>query len=196
MARRRRRRKNPLKSGSSRATISHNISKLHREHPDWPQKRVVAAALNNARRTGRGKRPKYLRRRARENPTSALYWILGGLVALGLGGVAYYFYRKSQQQNLQLTAQGNGTYLFATVPLPTKNGKSVTPPPPPAPTGPVNTAAGLQQYLNTLTVWVRSIQGLQLTPEATTALYSQVQTVLAQNYNVALPAPYFQVAGG
>lgn len=58
---RRRPRENPLRSGASRATISSNIRKLHREHPDWAHKRVVAAALNNARRTARGPLPKYLR---------------------------------------------------------------------------------------------------------------------------------------
>jgi hypothetical protein len=57
----RRARRNPLKSGASRATISANIRKLHREHPDWAHNRVVAAALNNARRTHRGMLPAYLR---------------------------------------------------------------------------------------------------------------------------------------
>jgi hypothetical protein len=57
----RRRRDNPLKRGSSRQVISANIRKLHREHPSWSQKRVVAAALNNARRTSRGPLPQYLR---------------------------------------------------------------------------------------------------------------------------------------
>lgn len=47
-----RRRRNPLRRGSSRETISYNIRKLKREHPDWAHKRVIAAALNNARRTG------------------------------------------------------------------------------------------------------------------------------------------------
>lgn len=55
------RRRNPLRSGASRATISANISKLHREHPDWAHNRVVAAALNNARRTHRGRLPAHLR---------------------------------------------------------------------------------------------------------------------------------------
>lgn len=57
--RRRRRRRNPLKRGASRATISYNIRKLR--HEGYPQKRAVAAALNNARRTARGPLPKYLR---------------------------------------------------------------------------------------------------------------------------------------
>lgn len=60
---RRRPRNNPLRSGASRATISYNISKLQREHrgdPKWPHKRIVAAALNNARRTSRGELPEYL----------------------------------------------------------------------------------------------------------------------------------------
>jgi hypothetical protein len=53
--------RNPLKGGSSRATISANIRKLHHEHPQWAHNRVVAAALNNARRTSRGALPPYLR---------------------------------------------------------------------------------------------------------------------------------------
>jgi hypothetical protein len=56
---RRRRRRNPLKRGASRATISYNIRKLR--HEGYPQNRAVAAALNNARRTARGPLPKYLR---------------------------------------------------------------------------------------------------------------------------------------
>jgi hypothetical protein len=58
---RNRARRNPLKGGSSRATISANIRKLHHEHPDWAHNRIVAAALNNARRTSRGALPPYLR---------------------------------------------------------------------------------------------------------------------------------------
>lgn len=48
----------PLKPGSSRATISSNISELKR-HGTRPrgQKQIVAIALANARRTGRGHRP-------------------------------------------------------------------------------------------------------------------------------------------
>jgi hypothetical protein len=56
----RRARRNPLQRGASRQVISANIRKLHREHPDWAHNRVVAAALNNARRTHRGRLPAYL----------------------------------------------------------------------------------------------------------------------------------------
>jgi hypothetical protein len=81
----------PLRKGSSRAAISSNIRKLRRE--GYPQKRAVAAALNNARRTTPySKRPAYLKKRpparARENPDQATYWvgfaaIAAGLIALG-----------------------------------------------------------------------------------------------------------------
>lgn len=79
----------PLKSGSSRATISKNIRKLR--HEGYPQKQAVAIALNNARRTGRGRQPAYLRRR--RNPVTTRdqvnYWlgfaiVAAGVVALGI----------------------------------------------------------------------------------------------------------------
>lgn len=44
----------PLKSGSDRATVSRNISEMVRS--GYPQRQAVAAALNNARRSRRGKR--------------------------------------------------------------------------------------------------------------------------------------------
>jgi hypothetical protein len=53
--RRAHRQPNPLRRGSSREVISANIRKLKREHPSWSHKRVIAAALNNARRTGKKK---------------------------------------------------------------------------------------------------------------------------------------------
>lgn len=40
----------PLEPGSSRETISHNISEM--VHSGHPQKQAVAASLENARRTG------------------------------------------------------------------------------------------------------------------------------------------------
>lgn len=69
----------PLKRGSSQPVLSANIRTLKREHPDWAHKRVVAAALNNARRT---------KRRARRNPSdpAVTYWVV--LASIVVGGVA------------------------------------------------------------------------------------------------------------
>jgi hypothetical protein len=94
----------PLKPGASRATISANIRKLRRE--GYPQKRAVAAALNNARRTGRGRMPSYLRRR-RRNPVTrgdqVNYWV--GFGILLVGAVAIWGWKnmgsKAQAQALQ-----------------------------------------------------------------------------------------------
>jgi hypothetical protein len=181
-----RRRRNPLKRGSSRAVISYNIRKLRRERV--PQKQAVAIALNNARRTGRGKRrPKYLRR-ARENPGNALWWLLGGFAAAGLIGAIYYYWKKSQASRLQLSASGGGSSLFLTTPLPTKNGGTATPPPPPAPQqGQLQTAQGQQAYLQTLEAWMKSLAPLQLTLDSINKLYGQVQTALQQNFSFSLP---------
>lgn len=78
----------PLQRGASRATISKNIRKLRRE--GYPQRRAVAAALNNARRTTPYNRlPAYLKRRpARDNPDATTYWIGFGMVAAGLIALA------------------------------------------------------------------------------------------------------------
>jgi hypothetical protein len=53
----------PLKRGSSRETVSQNISEMR--HSGYPQKRAVAAALSNARRSKRGKRKGRKMRRSR-----------------------------------------------------------------------------------------------------------------------------------
>lgn len=50
----------PLRPGSSRETISQNIREMtRRRKPKTPAERrqIVAAAMSNARRTGRGKVP-------------------------------------------------------------------------------------------------------------------------------------------
>ena len=54
----------PLKKGSSRATVSSNVSKLVRE--GYQQKQAVAIALSNSRRTGRTTKK---RKVARKRPT-------------------------------------------------------------------------------------------------------------------------------
>ena len=43
----------PLKKGKSRETISSNIREM--KESGYPQKQAVAAALNTARRSGKGK---------------------------------------------------------------------------------------------------------------------------------------------
>lgn len=44
----------PLERGSDRATVSRNISEMR--HAGYPQRVAVAASLNQARRSRRGKR--------------------------------------------------------------------------------------------------------------------------------------------
>jgi hypothetical protein len=46
----------PLKSGSSRKTISQNIRELKRSGTKRPQKQIIAIALSKARESKRGKR--------------------------------------------------------------------------------------------------------------------------------------------
>jgi hypothetical protein len=56
-------RDNPLRPGASQEVISYNIRKMMRE--GYPHNQALAAALNSARKTGRGKRAEHLRRQAR-----------------------------------------------------------------------------------------------------------------------------------
>ena len=95
-----RRRSNPLKRGSSRAVISYNIRKLKRE--GYPQKQAVAAALNNARRTGHYPPPPvYARHRKNPlgNPMGGIeYWGLLGLIVLGATAYAAYKVMTPKQQ--------------------------------------------------------------------------------------------------
>jgi hypothetical protein len=99
---------NPLKPGRSRAVISYNIRKLR--HEGYPQKRAVAAALNNARKYGYPAKP------ASENPMDPNTRVLitgSVLVAAGIGIALFVLGKQASAAPGSTTNNGGATIALS-----------------------------------------------------------------------------------
>jgi hypothetical protein len=184
----------PLKRGSSQAVISHNIRKLHHEHPDWAHKRVVAAALNNARRTGHYPR----RRRARRNPfgmSKTTMYIVGGVGVVAVSSLIYWLSTRNKQLPQTTTVNAPpGTAGGVTKP-PAQGQTGLPPPTATTQTNPLATAQGAQaalanpqQFLQDVSNFLNGMKAFQQGFNIVNGVYSAIQSFAASNLNFYLPA--------
>ena len=128
------------------------------------------------------------RRRARRNPVSkkTLYYILGGVGVVGVGGLIYWL--ATRNKALPAGPSGPlvtpGTTTSTALPPPTSAQQKQAP----QPTSAVQTPQGYQNFLQDASNFVNTLRGVGVAVNQIISLYNNLVNVVAQQFSVSLPS--------